>query len=117
MPEMPFRTVISPTHDADTPLKKQSKILIRAVLIFVPLLLDKSLQLRKELFNRIKIWGVGWKIQQLDACFMAHLFDSLTVMKRGIIHDKNRHRLGVGPTMVKKLLDIILEQSTVGRSL
>ena len=95
MPEVPVRTVFPATHDTDTLLQKRSKVLIRATLIFMPLLLNESLQLRKGLFNRIEIWEIGRQIQQLDAGITAHLFDSLTVTKRGIVHDENRVPLWV----------------------
>jgi hypothetical protein len=81
------------------------------------LVLNESLQLRKELFQSIEICEIGRQIQQLDGGITAHLFDSLTVTKRGIIHDENRVPLLVWPAMVKKLLDIVLEQGTVCCSL
>lgn len=90
MPEVSFRAFCPCAHYIDTTLEERSKFFVRAVLELVPLLLNESLQLRKELFDRVKVRRVGWQVQQLDASITAQLFDSLGVVKGSIVHDEDR---------------------------
>jgi hypothetical protein len=85
--------------------------------ILVPLLLDESLKLCKELFDRVEIRRIRRQIQQLDASFTAQLFYPLTVMERCIVYDKDRVLLRIWPAMVEKLVDKVFEHSPISRSL
>jgi hypothetical protein len=55
MLKVTFCATLSALYYIYTPLEKRTKVLLRAALIFVPLLLYKGLKLYKELFDRVEI--------------------------------------------------------------
>ncbi len=79
--EVIFCAARSAANNADTSFKEYFEVLMRVIFVLVPLLLDKSLQLGKKLFNRIQVWRIRWQINQFDACVPAHLPNPFTVMK------------------------------------
>jgi hypothetical protein len=50
-------------------------VLVWILLILVLLLLDESLEFRKELFNQITVWRIWWRVQKLYACISTYLLD------------------------------------------
>ena len=67
---------------------------MRAALVLVPLLLG-CLQLGKQPFDLIEVCRVGRQIQQLNACFEAHLFDALGVVEGCVVHGEDGVRAAV----------------------
>jgi hypothetical protein len=109
---MPFRALFPSAYHTDTPLEIRWKLLVRAALKLVPLLLDESLQLGEELLDRVEVGRTRRQIRQFHASFTAHLLNSLTV--RRIVHDENRVLRRVRLTMVKQLRNKVLEYNPVG---
>jgi hypothetical protein len=82
MLKMTLRATLPPSYYVYTLLEKCPEVLLRATLILVPLLFDKSLEFCKELFDWVEVGGIRRQIQQLDASLTAHLFNSLTVSRQ-----------------------------------
>jgi hypothetical protein len=80
VPKMPFCTLSPAANHANAPFKEHCEVLMWAVFILMPLSLYEGFQLRKELFDGIKIWRVGWQINQDDSRFTTQLRDPITVM-------------------------------------
>jgi len=55
MPEMTSCALLPASHHTNTPFKEHLEVLMWAVLILMPLLLNKGLQFGKELFDRVEI--------------------------------------------------------------
>jgi hypothetical protein len=89
MLKMTLRATLSSSYHIYTLLEKCFEVLLRATLILMPLLFDKSLEFCKELFDRVEVGGIRRQIQQLNASFTAHLFNSLTVIEGYIIYNKD----------------------------
>jgi hypothetical protein len=79
----------------------------------VLLLLDKGLKFCKELFDRVEVGGIRRQIQQLDASFTAHLFNSLTVIEGCIVYDEDRVLRWVWLAIVKQLLNKVLKHKPI----
>ena len=114
LPKMPLRAFLSPSYYVYTPLEKCPEVLLRVTFILVPLLLNKGLEFCKELFDWVEVGRIRRQIQQLDASFTAHLFNSLTVMEGCIVHNEDRVLRWVWLTMVKQLLNKVLKYKPVG---
>jgi hypothetical protein len=114
MPKMTLSATLSPSYYVYTLLQKCSEVLLGVTFELVLLLLDKSLEFCKELFDWVEVGGIRRQIQQLDASFTAHLFNLLTVMEGSVVYDEDRVLRWVWLTMVKQLLNKVLEHSPVG---
>ena len=56
VPEMSSCAPLFAANDANAPFEENFEVPVRALFKLMPLLLDKGFKLRKELFNRIKVW-------------------------------------------------------------
>jgi hypothetical protein len=65
------------------------------------MLLDEPLQVAKELFDPVQVWRVWRQEYKLHTCTKAHLFDAISMVERGIVHDEHTLRLGPAPTMLE----------------
>lgn len=100
-----------------SPLQEYTKFLPQVILECLPISLDKRFQFGEELLKWIQIWGVRWQVHQLDSCVEAHLYNAIRMMERGIIHDNDGFRFWPSVTVGEKLLDKVLEDCTINRSL
>ena len=39
------------------------------------------------MFDGVKVWGIGWKLEESSTCTFNKVFDVLAFMPRGIVHD------------------------------
>jgi hypothetical protein len=116
MPEIPSYALLLASRHTDAPFKKHLKILIRTIFKLMPLLLNKSFKVRKELFDRVEVRRVGRQVQKLDAYLSTHLLDSFSMVERYIVYHEDRIRLRKGSTVVEQLFDEVLKDSTVSYS-
>jgi hypothetical protein len=108
-----FSIVYPSACNTDAPVKECAKVLSRITLILHPVPPDEALQVSEEFFDRIQIWRVGRQEHKLDACVKAQVLDSLTVVERGVVHDKHRFRFWPTSAMLEKLFDEVFEDGAV----
>lgn len=114
---MTSRTLLSTPYIIDIPIQERSKPLVRVLLEKAPLSLDKGLQFREELFDRIKVWRVGRQIYKLDAGVSTHLLKSFSAMEGCIVYYQYRVRLRPPATVVEELFNEVLKHGTICASL
>ena len=104
MPEVRFGNVFSAARDADAPLEKRRKVLLRVALVLLPVLL-------KKVFDRVEVGRVRRQELQLHACAVAQLPDPIGVVERGVVYDQHRLRFWPAAAVLKQLLDEVLEHA------
>jgi hypothetical protein len=117
MPEVRFSDVFPAARDADAPLEKCRKVLLRVALVLLPVLLDETFQDAKKVFDRVEVGRVRRQELQLHACAVAQLPDAIAVVERRVVHDQHRLRFWLSAAVLKQLLDEILKDVAVSQSL
>jgi len=79
MTEMALSTLLPPTHNINTPLKKSRNISTVIIHIELPAPLNKALQLREKPLDWVQIRWIGREINWLHPCIKTNLFDSSNV--------------------------------------
>lgn len=106
MPEMSSCALLFVSQHADTPFEKYLEIMMWAILILMPLLLDEGLEFRKEFLDRAEVRRAQRQVQELNACVSIHLLDSLVFIV--VRYAATTGRLGQPRNEKKSLCNLLL---------